>query len=350
MLYNNNAKYINDINQTMKIKTFCSFISLFFCLIIIVLYIILRINNLKNKKKRTSNLAYNLNNEDEFISLNLNRNKIGLGNRFFFYLIIGNFLGSFFEGIFTKFFETTEDIKNNATCIFLAVTHIIFDIWNICWTTLITFLFYQTSKSHINQVIINENRLTKFGFIYSFISIFIIAIFPLFLKPKNFYGGADIYCSFIKSFKDNIFLTLLIFLIFANLIINIYFLYKSQNFYSKKLLLLRAQNNNREYIVVRNVKIILISFIFILALSRTLKGLNRIGISDSYNYDFPQFLAKFFLYSGTILYSLTGFFNFLICIYFFRGVFYCFKFYNNCVDDEKNQINIDSSLNSETEF
>ena len=345
---------LNDIedylNKIMEIKTVCSFISFFSCSFIICLYIRLYINILKKKEKKIFDYSFDSNNNDDyFISTNSQRNKIGLGNDFFFYLIIGNFFGSFFEGIFTKFFKTSDDIKNNSTCIFFAVMHNLFDIWNVCWTTMITYLFFQTSKSHIKKVNINEIKLKKIGFIYLLISIIIITIFPLIINAKKYYGDADIYCSFILTYKENIFSLLLILLIFVNLIINIYFLYKSQNFYSKKLLLLKAQNNIKEFKVVKIIKYILITFIFILAFSRIFKGLNRLGISDRYNVNIPDWATIIFLYLGTILFSLTGFFNALISVYFFRSVLCCNRNYHHKIIDEENQINIDGTICSEND-
>ena len=340
----------DNFNDIMKIKTVCSFISFFSCSFIIYLYIKLYINILKKKEKKIFEYILDSNNNDDyFISTNSQRNKIGLGNHFFFYLIIGNFFGSFFEGIFTKFFKTSDEIEDNSTCIFFAVMHNLFDIWNVCWTTMITFLFFQTSKSHIKKVNINEILLKKIGFIYLLISIIIITIFPLIINPKKYYGKADIYCSFINTYKENVFNLLLILLIFGNLIINIYFLYKSQNFYSKKLLLLNAQNNIIEYKVVRIVKYILITFIFILAFSRIFKGLSRVGINKKkYDYNLPDWATILFLYLGTIMFSLTGFFNSLICVYFFRSVLCCKKNYHKIIDDE-NQINIDATICSEND-
>ena len=341
------------LNKIMEIKTVCSFISFFSCSFIIYLYIRLYINILKKKEKKFFDYILNSNNNDDyFISTNSQRNKIGLGNHFFFYLIIGNFFGSFFEGIFTKFFKTSDDIEDNSTCIFFAVMHNLFDIWNVCWTTMITFLFFQTSKSHIKKVDINEIKLKKIGFIYLLFSIIIITIFPLIINPKKYYGNADIYCSFKLTDKENIFNLLLILLIFGNLIINIYFLYKSQNFYSKKLLLLKAQNNIIEFKVVRIVKYILITFIFILAFSRIFKGLSRIGISGKYgkyDIDLPDWITIIFLYLGTIMFSLTGFFNALISVYFFRSVLCCNRNYHHKIIDEENQINIDGTICSEND-
>ena len=338
----------DELNKAMNIKTFFSFISFFSCLFIICLYIKLNIHILKKKEKKFFEHILDSNYNDYFISTNSERNKIGLGAHFFFYLIIGNFFGSFFEAIFTKFFNSTEKIKNNSTCIFFAVMHNLFDIWNVCWTTMITFLFFQTSKSHIKKVNINETQLTKIGFIYLLITIIIITIIPLIINAKKYYGIANIYCSFISNIKENFFSLLLILLIFVNLIINIYFLYKSQNYYTKKLLLLKAQNNYREFKVVSIVKYILIGFIFVLAISRIFKGLSRIGISDRYDIEVPYWITIIFLYLGTIMFSLTGFFNSLISIYFFRGVLCCKNHYQKINNiDEKNTINIDATICSE---
>jgi len=101
----------DELNKAMNIKTFFSFISFFSCLFIICLYIKLNIHILKKKEKKFFEHILDSNYNDYFISTNSERNKIGLGAHFFFYLIIGNFFGSFFEAIFTKFFNSTEKNK-----------------------------------------------------------------------------------------------------------------------------------------------------------------------------------------------------------------------------------------------
>ena len=96
---------IEDLNKIMEIKTVCSFISFFSCSFIICLYIRLYINILKKKEKKIFDYILDSNNNDDyFISTNSQRNKIGLGNDFFFLFNNWKFFREFFRRNIYKIF------------------------------------------------------------------------------------------------------------------------------------------------------------------------------------------------------------------------------------------------------
>jgi hypothetical protein len=170
---------------------------------------------------------------------------------------------------------------------------------------MITYLFYKSTTP--------KNLNPKKDILHIFIGIFYSFILPLlFTLPPYFYNKFDYVgpkCSFTKEIT--IYGVLFTIYIIINGLLQIFALYKSFIFYHHKLKLLKEQNID-EYNLLKIYVWIFLFFPIYLILSRSIKFISRLD-------------SEVFLFIGECIFSLSGFFDSFICIFFLRGIIPCCK-------------------------
>ena len=310
--------------QIIIARMICSIISLVFCFIMIIIYIALCFQVRRNKKRSSQSIVPSERSEyDNDFNATAPR-KIGIGSHFMFFLILSNFCGGILPIIFYAFYYNKSGKKENG-CIALGFLHNIFDLYAVCWTSNIVKLF--KASTQVTEFLPGEEKKRfLFGLLYSTICSFLFTVIPF--ASKDPYSDAETHCSF--NYTDNypynyIWNTIFTVVVFANLCYNVYGLFVVQRYYSKKLKLLK--NSSPEYPVIKIYVSVFRIFPIVLVISRVLKGLSRIiemilNIASKESKPVNQNLAvTIFSFAGSIFFCLNGFFNSLICFYFFRGVF-----------------------------
>lgn len=315
--------------QIILARMICSIISLFFCLLMIIVYIVLCFQVHRNKKRAALSVVsngkaeYDNNNNNDFNSTA--PKKIGIGSHFMFFLIVSNFCGGVIPIIFFVFYKE-EKVNNDDGCVALGFLYNIFDLFAVCWTSNIVRLF--KASTQVTEFSPGEEK-KRFlcGFLYSTICSFLFTVLP-FSTGKDSYGDAETHCSF--NYRGNfkyVWNTIFSVVVFINLCYNVYGLFMVQRYYSKKLKLLK--NNSSEYPVIKIYVSVFRIFPIILVSSRLLKGASRIieialeivNSKSSIEEISNNNAVIIFSFASSILFCLNGFFNSLICFYFFRGVF-----------------------------
>ena len=140
---------------------------------------------------------------------------------------------------------------------------------------------------------------------------------PLF---QNCYGFSSTYCAFRKGddIKIKFWSSSFIFIVLFNSIFNLICLFKTTIFYSKKLKILKSQNNKEYKLVYVYVKVFQI-FPIVLVITRLLKLIPVLLLKSFEN----SKITKAFVYINGFSFNINGALNSLACIYFFRGVFWC---------------------------
>ena len=333
------------LEKIILLRMVFSIISLIACLIIILLYFLLlyQVKCSKNPNKKDQD---NRNTMTETIG-STKTNKIGLGSHYMFWLVLSNFFSSLVEGSFyLKLYSSDKKETKNKDyyikfskshyCEGYAFFHNFFELCGICWTTMITKLFYQSTK--IERTVSQKKQMTK-SFTYSFLSSFIISILPIAFRGG--YGFAYTHCSFVKEeFLEEkkkeyyytlafIFGTILTVFIGVNFLFNIYALFKSYSYYKKKIKQLKDQNES-EYSSLKIYVYLFFIFPIILSITRFLK-LCQFGV-DILKEESLNDIELILIYINSILYCLTGTFDSGFCIFFFRGV------YRTCCDKNENEL------------
>lgn len=333
---------LNYIEIIIFLRMITSIISLATCFIIIVLYLLLlyqvKFSNNPNKAESENNNT--INNET---TINSNKtNKIGLGSHYMFFLVLSNFLSALTEGSFyiklyiidqnsEKSKDYFEGFSQSNYCNIYAFFHNLFELSGICWTTMITKLFYNSTKIEITGT--QKQQMTK-AILYSLLFPLIICIFPFFFGG---YGFAYTHCSFgKKEYLDDtnytlsvIFGIILTIFISCNALFTIYALCKSYSFYKKKIKQLRDQNESEYSSLKIYVKLFFI-FPIIIMVTRGMKLIQF--FFDYIHKEDIKLIDIAFNYINSIFYCLTGTFDSAFCIFFFRGV------YKNCCNSVNNQI------------
>ena len=272
----NNTTYMTqEDEQIIFVRSIFCAISLVCCFFLMILYIILCLQvkfNLcrKNENKDTNNIVENdYSSEIEINKENnndKNSKKIGLGSNFMFLLTLSNFFGSLFEFLFYFYYKYMLDpgeslsvnyktINNSKLCHFFGFSHNFWDLSSVCWTTMLTLLFYRsTNLSH--EMLYRDKKYLSIGFIYLFVSSIFFSIIPYINEN---YGFARFYCSFrYKEFNDDdgkeenekssTFIYRWSFIVFTGLnnLFNAFCLIKTFRYYSKKLTLIKKKND-KEY-------------------------------------------------------------------------------------------------------
>jgi len=259
---------IDDENIILVRSIFCAF-SLACCLFLMIVYVILCLQRKFNICNKNENRNSNETIESDYSSIDNNKEnknnrkrKIGLGSNFMFLLTTSNFFGSLIEFLFYFYYKKMllkekesdrfsiknyKDINNDNGCKFFGFAHNFWDLSSVCWTTMLTLLFY-CSTNLSNEMLYKGKKYLIIGFIYFIISCIIFCGLPLI---KNNYGFARFYCSFryveFNEINENIeeeristiiYRWSFILFIAINNLFNAYCLIKTFKFYSKKLTLI----------------------------------------------------------------------------------------------------------------
>lgn len=311
-----------DYSDNILCRTICSAISIVFCLFIIVIYGKLWCQ-IKEGKKMSEKQSKEIENSVQ------EKKEIGLGSHFMFFLILSNFCGNVSYLVFYGIYKSdSSSIKKR--CTVLGFIHNFFDGLAITWTTMLTRLFLLTTqKDELNQK--NQEKELRFGLIYSFASTIIFTVPSLI---AGYYGFANTHCSFdYQLWNDENITKRVLFIILngsfncfaiVNCVYNIYCLIKVTIFYGKKLEELK-KNRIDEYKIMRVFVFVFKIFPIVLVLSRGLKGITRLLESFFNNND----AKKAFEYVSGSVFCLNGFFNSLLCVYFYREAFTCYPSKNN---------------------
>ena len=326
---------------------FCC-ISLFLCFLVTIIYIIfyLQTKNLLCSKKDNENRVNYFSDNVDSDSNNIKTEKIGLGSNFILYITLSNFFGSFFEFLFYFYYINKKknyenntkslnklyiDINNDNTCHFYAVSHNIFDLFSACWITMLTLLFYKSTKPQ-NEMLLNRIKYTIIGFIYSILSCIIFCIMPL---TTNSYGFVRYFCSFTyqetyvnendlietkKKITNIIWRYIFSFFEGINTIFHVIFLIITKNFYSKQLEDIKGVNKKGYKSLLIYIWIFRI-FPIVLMASRLFKIFSRY-LREQTNDDN---IKNIFEYFNGFVFASNGIFNSIACLFFFRSFFSCFS-------------------------
>ena len=279
-----------------------------------------------------------------------NKKKIGLGSNYICLLILSNFLGEIVEIIAINYDKIKDgDLKKNpkgSACQIFGLSHKLFDLSAICWTTMLTLLFYSSTQLG-SEILFKNKKYFLLGFLYNFFSGFIFCVIPYFM---NCYGFGRTYCSFLDENDPKILIWKYAFVLFAliNSIYNIFCFYKTTKFYSRKLTLLKTRNYKEYSLVLIYVRVFQL-FPVTLVVSRFVKGLYIIILQfydEEKEFDEFDIFIKILIYASNILYHLEGTFNSIASIFFFRGVFWCCTTSKDDIFKDSNQYLIDDNVSS----
>ena len=319
---------------------------MFCCFLLMVVYFILcfqvKFNVCtKNEGDDSKSLLDNeMSLEDEQKNENNNKKgKIGLGSNFMFLLTVSNFFGSFFEFLFYFYYinfkiegnynnnnlcQLYGDINSNKNCSLFALAHNFFDLFTICWISMLTLLFYRSTNLS-NEMLYHDTKYLIIGFIFSVSSCLIFCVIPY---ATGSYGFARFYCSFrYREYKDeeeklSTFIYRLSFIVFTvlNNLFNAFCLIKTFRYYSKKLALIKKKNKKEYKLMLIYVWVFRI-FPIVLLISRFFKGISRVIIERLDGEG--QAVKSVIEYINAFLFASNGIFDSIACIFFFKGVFWC---------------------------
>lgn len=318
------------------LKEISASITIFFCFILIVTYFIsflqvkfdiLIKKDLSNEVSRDTRCSQNSFLEKSGLSVKENEKqtkKIGLGSHFMLLLILSQFFGGIVELIYLLIdedYRTGDNEDEKLECQLFGFFHNFFDLSSVCWTTMLTYLFYKSTNLS-SEILYNDTKYLVIGFLYWFFSCFIFVVIPLIEKE---YGFSSSYCAFRRKKKGEKGIELLIWIlsfiiiVLINNIYNCICLYKTTKFYSAKLKVLKNQNEKEYNLVYIYVKVFQI-FPIVLVITRIFKSVSvflLIALGDE------DLISKIFIYLNGFSFNINGALNSLACIYFFRGVFWC---------------------------
>ena len=279
---------------------------------------------------------------------NNKKKKIGLGSNYMFLLTVSNFFGSLFEFLFYFYYKRKTDelykdekfndddkliniykeINEDSECSFFGFFHNFWDLSAVCWTTMLTLLFYRSTNLS-NEMLYQDKKYIAIGFIYCLISTIIFCIIPYFIHN---YGFARYYCSFrYYDFNNNndfgektnskVFRWSFVIFTGFNNVFNAYCLIKTYQYYSKKLAIIKKQNKKEYKLMLVYVWVFRI-FPIVLLISRFFKGISRL-IIDNFDDEGTSSVTKIVQYINAFLFASNGIFDSIACIFFFKGVFWC---------------------------
>jgi hypothetical protein len=349
----------NDINVLICRCIFC-FISWLCCLFLISIYIILILKvkfnfcqkNETNKKDKTNNiLNYISVDYPKYAPENNNKTQIGLGSHFIFILTVSNFFGVFFESFFFFYYKnintncigespsinecikTFIEINDSQICKLLGLSHHFFDIYSVCWTSMLTLLFYR-SRNPDNDMNQKTVKYIIIGFIYSSIVCVVVTLIP-YITGEN-YGFNRFYCTFRfyhdidSSGKGNsrtetsIWSTAFAVVQISNVIFHIFCLIKTQSFYSEKIKILKKQDKNEYKSFIIFIWIFRI-FPIVILISRLYRIIARVLVEFVYktNNKDDERAINIIEYINSFIFASNGIIISLASLVFFRGVFNC---------------------------
>ena len=294
-------------------------ISLTCCLALIIIYIIyylqVKFGILIDKESNQSSIKKSiLEKPNEDGNDDKNKKRVGLGSNYMFLLILSNFIGGIFELILFISYDN-GNLKGDL-CILLGISHSFFELCGICWTTMLTYLFY-CSTSVSDEIFFKETKYLIIGFLYSILTSLIFGVGPAFSS----YYGEEKYLCFFRYGNDMILFWNIshAIIIGLNLIFNCFFLFRTFVFYSKRAHILKKQNE-KEYKQLLIYIWVFRIFPFVLIITSLIKGSSRV---IAYFLSNKSLLLKILGFSNVMIHNLNGFLNSLACFYFFRGVFWC---------------------------
>ena len=325
-----------DIEKTQNVvltRLICSIISLVACLIIIVLYLFLWFkNNSISKAKQISNAEVNLNNSvnssfqrsGSFSSGETNTKQksigFGLGSHAMFFLVFSNLLWCINSITSCALYPNgfLHILDNYLTlCPIHGFLHNYLDLCSIGWTTVISKLFLQSTKTAFYTQGDGRKQFI-FGLIFSFGLPMLITLAPFY---SSSYGPSGAYCSFNRLEFDEM-------TEIWSWVVQVYpvgcILYctfaivKVTNYYRGKLKLIK-QSNREEYSVLQWYVFVFSLFPIFLSLSRLVKLINY-GLEHVLK---GEHNAMNHIYG--VIYCLNGLFNSLLCLFFFRKGLDCCK-------------------------
>ncbi len=355
---NNKKIFVGEYDdKNILTRTILCSVSYICCLILIVIYFVLCLQvkfNVCTKKKDIDKDSNDLLEDDSEENREKNKKekgKIGLGSNFMFLLTISNFFGSVFESLFYFYYikqvakireeEKGKDIDYQNGRIFKAINesdgcqwfgfaHNFFDLFTVCWTSMLTLLFYKSTNLS-SEMLYKDTKYLIIGFIYSITVCGIFCGIPM-MKEGN-YGFARFYCSFkyenvdcddkkcttsgeepIVQFWRYCFVSVAT----INNLFNVFCLIKTSRFYSKKLDIIKKQNK-KEYDVMRRFVWVFRIFPIVLISSRFYKAISRIITNRAES----QITIYILEYINSFFFASNGIIDSLACILFFRGVLWC---------------------------
>jgi hypothetical protein len=349
---NTQYKYIDEEDENIIfVRSIFSAISLVCCFFLIIVYIILCLQVKFNMCRKNENNNSNDIRENDYSSEigikkennnDKNTKKIGLGSNFMFFLTLSNFFGSLFEFLFYFYYKKKikkdepslnnfKNINDDKVCHFFGFSHNFWDLSSVCWTTMLTLLFYRSTNLS-NEMLYRDKKYLSIGFIYVLFSSIIFSFIP-YLNDN--YGFARYYCSFryqefnlingeIQVNKEKV--TTLIYrwsfigFTVLNNIFNAFCLIKTFQYYSKKLALIKKKNKKEYKLMLIYVWVFRI-FPIVLLISRFFKGISRVIIERLD--DHGQTVKNSIEYINAFLFASNGIFDSIACIFFFKGVFWC---------------------------
>ena len=346
-LMENNPQFMDkeDENIIFVRAIFCA-ISLVCCFFLMIIYMILCLQVKFNMCRKNENNDSNDIIENDYsseISIPKENNndkdtkKIGLGSNYMFLLTLSNFFGSLFEFLFYFYYKKMiekdgrsfnndkyMEINDDKVCHFFGFSHNFWDLSSVCWTTMLTLLFYRSTNLS-NEMLYRDKKYLSIGFIYLIISSIFFSIIP-YINAN--YGFARFYCSFrYREYKDeeeklSTFIYRLSFIVFTvlNNLFNAFCLIKTFRYYSKKLALIKKKNKKEYKLMLIYVWVFRI-FPIVLLISRFFKGISRVIIERLDGEG--QAVKSVIEYINAFLFASNGIFDSIACIFFFKGVFWC---------------------------
>jgi hypothetical protein len=268
-----------------------------------------------------------------------------------FILSVSNFLGAFFESLFYFHYKNLNDncIKESSTkeecnevfikindsqiCKLIGLSHNFFDLYSVCWTAMLTLLFYlSTNKS--GEMTFDTKKYLIIGFIYSTFLSFILMIIP-FISGDNF-GFSRFYCSYryyhyvdingntgerneTKGWRYSLFVVL-----FLNLIFDLFCLIKTYRFYSDKLNTLKQQDKFEYKSLIIFVWVFRL-YPIVIIITRSYRVIARVIVEvvNKATKENEESSTNIIEYINGFIYSSNGIIISLASILFFRGIFTC---------------------------
>ena len=169
LMLNNNPQIGKDDEHIILARSIFSAFSLVCCLFLMIVYIILCLQVKFNICTNNGNNNSNDKIENDYSSdigtnkgknnNNKNNKKIGLGSNYMFLLTVSNFFGSLFEFLFYFYYKKKleenkdkdfniiyDSINEDSVCHFFGFFHNFWDLSAVCWTTMLTLLFYRSTN------------------------------------------------------------------------------------------------------------------------------------------------------------------------------------------------------------
>jgi hypothetical protein len=266
-------------------------------------------------------------------------------------LALSNFLGAFFDSFFYFYYKNTNincidesstneecikafiEINNSQICKLLGLSHNFFQLYSVCWTSMLTLLFYRSTNSS-NNMNKKSKRYIIIGFLYSTVICIIISLIP-YITGDN-YGFNRFYCSFryyhdIEKdgkgyYRDETsnwsiaYFTIISF----NLFFHMFCLIKTYRFYSEKSKIIKQQDKNEYKSFIIFVWIFRI-FPIVILISRLYRIIARVLVEFVYktNNKDDERAINIIEYINSFIFASNGIIISLASLVFFRGVFNC---------------------------